>query len=615
MTRKLAVVFTALVAFGSQVARAQIVKVPGFYVATNGSDSNPGTLEAPLLTLGAAQLAMRGQASSFRLRLRHREYSLRIRRLLPGFGQESCDYMKYLLQFMATLAMLAMLCSQAAYAQFYVSTNGSDTNPGTLAAPFLTLGRAQSAMQASTTKTTYVRAGSYSLSAISNCNGDGMSCGVVMTQADDGETFSYYPPDGINSASLTGGATASGDGLYTVFNVDGTSNVTINGLSINNFQYAGIVSLGGTSGLVVINNEIFNGYYVPGVLSGAAGVMCYGCADTTISNNVIYNIAAFGVVFGNVNGNISNLLIFANVIFNTCTGLADCGAIYVQDTIATATNIQWTDNYILNGNTYALLGSGYGAALYADDCTSNVTATGNVITGRNGSNTIMLHGGSNDVFSGNITDLSIYQQSVMAFQTSNESGCSNGTMSSNMFTNNIITGAGGGGGYLLLSGSPLTPPTITDNNYYNYGGSAVNSSGAYSDSNPTFANPNFTSTTTYALPSNSPVYNSPVSFPMQPANWGSAGFWGPPGFVVSPNVAATASLTASPASITSGQSSSLTWSSMNATSCTGTGFMASGTSGSASVSPTTNTTYSVTCGSASASTTVIVGFLGRQRSR
>jgi DnaJ-class molecular chaperone len=74
--------------------------------------------------------------------------------------------------------------------------------------------------------------------------------------------------------------------------------------------------------------------------------------------------------------------------------------------------------------------------------------------------------------------------------------------------------------------------------------------------------------------------------------------------------APTATLTASPASITSGQSSTLTWSSSNATSCTGTNFTASGTSGSVSVSPTTSTTYSITCtgsgGSVSQSASVTV---------
>src|SRR5262249_1171201 len=61
--------------------------------------------------------------------------------------------------------------------------------------------------------------------------------------------------------------------------------------------------------------------------------------------------------------------------------------------------------------------------------------------------------------------------------------------------------------------------------------------------------------------------------------------------------APTASLTASPTSIVPGNSSTLTWSSTNATSCSGTGFTvtAPGTSGSTSVSPTATTTYTLTC--------------------
>jgi Concanavalin A-like lectin/glucanases superfamily/Phosphoesterase family/Pectate lyase superfamily protein len=79
----------------------------------------------------------------------------------------------------------------------------------------------------------------------------------------------------------------------------------------------------------------------------------------------------------------------------------------------------------------------------------------------------------------------------------------------------------------------------------------------------------------------------------------------------STNPAPTASLSVNPTSITSGQSSTLAWSSTNATSCTGTGFSTSNaTSGSVSVTPPTTTTYSVTCtgsgGTANASATVTV---------
>ncbi|HEY1258055.1 MAG TPA: G1 family glutamic endopeptidase [Stellaceae bacterium] len=86
------------------------------------------------------------------------------------------------------------------------------------------------------------------------------------------------------------------------------------------------------------------------------------------------------------------------------------------------------------------------------------------------------------------------------------------------------------------------------------------------------------------------------------------------GTVTPPPPVVTAALAANPKSITAGQSSTLTWSSTNATSCTGSGFPASGTSGSATVSPTVTTSYSVTCTAgedpATAMATVTVGSSG-----
>jgi hypothetical protein len=63
------------------------------------------------------------------------------------------------------------------------------------------------------------------------------------------------------------------------------------------------------------------------------------------------------------------------------------------------------------------------------------------------------------------------------------------------------------------------------------------------------------------------------------------------------NPAPTANLTASPTTINSGQSSNLSWSSTNATSCTGTGFSTGNavSGGPVTVSPKGTTTYSVTC--------------------
>lgn len=81
--------------------------------------------------------------------------------------------------------------------------------------------------------------------------------------------------------------------------------------------------------------------------------------------------------------------------------------------------------------------------------------------------------------------------------------------------------------------------------------------------------------------------------------------------VSAPVVAPTATLSANPTSLVVGISSVITWSSTNATSCTGTNFSTGGaTLGSVTVSPTQTTSYLVSCsgagGSASASQTVTV---------
>lgn len=406
---------------------------------------------------------------------------------------------------------------------FYVAKNGNDSNDGSLASPFATLGRAQTAMQGSATlKTTYVRAGSYALPTIASCGGS--TCGLNLVAADDGETWSYYPPDGVDSADLSGGSTGNGTGLVVAVYV-GASHVTFNGLSIHDFQYAGINSQGGTDHLVVENCVIFNGYSQSNA-SNAGGVSCYGCSNAIISHNVIHDIAQLGVSMSNVNGDISNLLVTGNVLYNTCNANADCGAIYVQDTKAVATNIQLTNNYVHDGNTFAGLGSNYGCALYADDCTSNVTMSGNVLTGRNGSNTTMVHGGSNVHQIGNLTDLASYQQHVAVFQTSSASGCASAVMSGNEYTSSVIIGQGGGGGYALLSGNPMNTPTIANNDYYNYGGASISpGSGSYGDTAPASVNPQL-SGWAYTMSATSPVLAAPVHFPKL------VGGWGPPGYVL-----------------------------------------------------------------------------------
>lgn len=77
-------------------------------------------------------------------------------------------------------------------ASFFVATTGNDSNPGTQASPFLTLGAAQTAMRASvSTKAATLRGGTYILTAP-----------LALTSADNSETWQSYPGE---NAIISGG--------------------------------------------------------------------------------------------------------------------------------------------------------------------------------------------------------------------------------------------------------------------------------------------------------------------------------------------------------------------------------------------------------------------------
>jgi hypothetical protein len=100
--------------------------------------------------------------------------------------------------------------------------------------------------------------------------------------------------------------------------------------------------------------------------------------------------------------------------------------------------------------------------------------------------------------------------------------------------------------------------------------------------------------------------SSPVNGDVYSTCWGKSSLTPcTAGSFTTPPPATTDTLSANPKSLSAGQSSTLTWSSTNASSCAGGGFPASGTSGSAVVSPTVTTSYSVTCTGAGGSATAM----------
>jgi hypothetical protein len=431
---------------------------------------------------------------------------------------------------------------------FYVATDGKDTNPGTFAQPFATLGKAQTAMRASSsTKTTYIRAGTYTpASTGGNCVwGNSAGSSIALSSADEGETWSYYPPDGYGNAILDGQSTVGnsggtgGNGIGCAFGASQVANVTVVGLQFQNFLYSAFWGYAATG--VVVRDNVIHDTMAAGF--GIAAIMVVASPGAIVDNNYLYDLAYLGIAIednSTTGGSMSNSTVANNVILNSCTWPAvsgggndqnggDCGAIYFWSmTPSVSTNMQITNNYVrdvnMSSNGMGDFGACCGLGIYLDDGVNNVTESGNVITGIT-SACFMIHGGDDNVIKGNLCDIrSSGTESIVTYQNDMLT-----QMLGNVFENNIVvagsTGLGDGYWGVVM---PPNPMTIENNAYFNYVGSTVDNKstgGAGNDSDPTYENPDI-SCWAPSIAHSSPVFGSPVDFP------GLKGGWGPPGFVI-----------------------------------------------------------------------------------
>ncbi|HEY8089440.1 MAG TPA: right-handed parallel beta-helix repeat-containing protein [Polyangiaceae bacterium] len=430
---------------------------------------------------------------------------------------------------------------------FYVSTTGDDANPGTLAKPFLTLGQAQKAMQASAkSKTTYVRAGTYKPGASGgNCVwGNSAGSSVGLSSADAGETWSFYPPDGYGSAILDGQSTTGnsggtgGNGTGCGFGAAQVSNVTVVGLQFQNYLYSAFWGWAVT-GLTFEDNVV---HHTTAASFSSGAVYLVASPGAVVQHNYIHDVAYMGIVVSDnsTSGDqMSNSTVAGNVVLDACTYPAapggndqdggDCGAIYFWSQKTTvSTNLHIANNYVRDVNPASKGAGDFGSCctvgIYLDDGTNDVTATGNVVTG-SVSSCFMIHGGQNNAFTGNLCDIGGTGSGViLRYQDDSLT-----TMTGNSFEHNVVVaGSSTAGGGYAGSSSPPNPMTIADNGYYNYVGSSVastGSGGAGSDASPTYVNPGV-SCWSPGITAASPVLSAPVSFP------GIAGGWGPPGFAM-----------------------------------------------------------------------------------
>jgi hypothetical protein len=464
-----------------------------------------------------------------------------------------------------TFVTLSFGAAHAAGPAFYVATNGSDSNAGTLAAPFATLGKCQTAMQnSSTIKTCYIRAGTYNLTNAGNdrCGLGNGGAAINLGSSDAGETWSFYPPDGYNNAILDGGATIvnwaggpSPDGLYAFFCVtDATSAITFNGLQFQRFGLT-VVYSGGVP-IVFTNNVVHDGT-TGSEIGGGGSAIEVANSVLTATHNYVYNMqgTAFDVIADT--GNYDGMVISYNFIENVCQNLGDCGCIYIANpnTTTASTSATVTYNYCRdvyptgsgtagNGNQGVTLPAGQ--CLYLDEAGSGVTFEYNVCTGLMAWFT-MIHGGSNNTISYNILDQGADGGPAITY-TQSYPGYAGSTGTGNVFSNNIIIqnnapNSANLGTYSHVFSGSATPVTVNDNFYYNYSSSnyyyLCNADSGCSpnvgqDATPTTGADPLIHCYGAIISASSAVGNSPTSFDILgiPANWDTPGFWGPPGFTV-----------------------------------------------------------------------------------
>jgi hypothetical protein len=417
---------------------------------------------------------------------------------------------------------------------FYVSADATGNGTGPLGSetdPFPTLQQAQSAMESSNVKTTYVEGGTYDLSST-----------LDLTSADSGESFLAAPGSGQP-------ATIDGDGnVSNLVSVNGANDVSIEGLAMENTQPGSIFSSGdwtqsATAGDAIVaensagdnfsydaisnvgmgldmrgvsnsqldsdninnvqeaisfssaltnsdndtvdSNSISNVSDVSSSPYGAISLM--QASDTTVGNNVIDNITGAGIrVGGNIGQNSNGVVVTQNTVENTNTaavptssysGQGDNGAIYAWQAPGNTNNMDLTisNNYVVNA------GQGFeNIGVYLDDGVDGATVTGNVIQPNGIGWATNIHGGSNNTVANNIFNLSS--------ATGNEKGMlyqnDGPQMTNNNVSDNIFYSSTANGGAYTFYDNANDAPVMANNSYE---GVTTPSQ----DTNPNSTNPQF----------------------------------------------------------------------------------------------------------------------------
>jgi hypothetical protein len=240
---------------------------------------------------------------------------------------------------------------------YYVATNGSDSNPGTLAQPFLTLQHAANIATAGST--VYIEAGTYGSSGngqriitenngaagapitFENYNGGAVtifSSGLYSNLAIQNSYIDFIGLNCVGDSASFGGACIESpisniliqNCSFANFQVGGIysdesctkSNIIVNGCNFSGTNTANnmeVISLRDVNGFTIENCQVKNP-----VSSDRCGICVAGCSNGSINNNTVYNTTSYGIYIGPTEQNSgSNINVYDNLVYNCAhAGLA-----------------------------------------------------------------------------------------------------------------------------------------------------------------------------------------------------------------------------------------------------------------------------------------------------
>jgi len=431
-------------------------------------------------------------------------------------------------------------------ATYYVSTGGSDSNAGTLGAPFLTLTKCQMAMQGGSTQVCTIEGGTYTLAAnlifTASDNGEMWIAGFGDTSIIDGASTYQMTAIGVTGLTIEGiifkhlnpSATNSNAGFSVGYNGGSFSAVTGLVFRWNAIDFAGVTSGKGQlieapnlHSSLIDSNTFENQLFPVGAESAQGGAieLWDGASGNTFSHNLCSNLYGYCVQIVSSSGALcNNNSVDRNIAKNTNQQSIDMGAFYIYD-VSNSPNPGSAVGNSFNNNEVFGNQSSNGAnpgvsAYYLDTYANNVTLIGNVCN-KCGDWALHLNSLSNATIKNNIFDISTLTPNAGAYVAFLSMSTAN---SGSSFTNNIIYNGrawahfGSVPSLWWLLGRGVVPPATIDNNlYYSPSGSAPKPSGIVggggpanvNDTNPHNANPLFVnpSANNYALSANSPAYS------------------------------------------------------------------------------------------------------------